>query len=181
MAPNRIWTLADLPSPAVDLQQLRLHCKVDASEEDILLQAYAMAATLHVEKASQRVLVRRSAVLRVASLPSGRCPLILPGGAVASVTAMTIEGTAFTAFEVIGDSPARMVPTADWATVTQEGYPVTVTYVAGPAAPPANLATATFLIAAELFSRRSEGSLDPVSVVPVSAASLIDKSRILPR
>lgn len=181
MAPNKIWTLADLTVPAVDLQRLRLHCKVDSPEEDILLQTYALAATLHVEKDSQRVLVRRSAVLRLANLPSGRCPLVIPGGVVASVTSMTIEGASFTAFEVIGDSPARMVPTVDWPAVTVEGYPVSVAYVAGPAVPPANLATATFLLAAEMFARRSEGSLDPVSIVPVSSASLIDKCRILPR
>lgn len=181
MAPNRIWTLADLPAAAVDLQRLRLHCKVDSAEEDALLQTYALAATLHVEQASQRVLVRRSSVLRVAALPRGRCPLELPGGTVASVTSMTIAGAAFTAFEVLGDSPARMVPDVEWPSLTQDGYPVSVTYVVGPATPPADLATATFMLAAEMYARRSEGSLDPVSIVPVSAASLIEKRRIRPR
>lgn len=181
MAPNRIWTLADLGKAAVDLQRLRLHCKVDSSDEDALLQTYALAATLHVEQASQRVLVRRSAVLRVAKLPLGRAPLELPGGTVASVTSMTVEGTPFTAFEVIGDSPARMVPDAEWPSVAQDGYPVSVAYVVGPAIPPADLAMATFLLAAEMYARRSEGTLDTVSIVPVGAAELIKKRRIRPR
>ena len=181
MAPNRIWTLADLSQAAVDLQRLRLQCKVDSAEEDALLQTYALAATLHVEQSSQRVLVRRSAVLRVAKLPSGRDPLELPGGVVASVTSMTVDGAPFTAFEVIGDSPARMIPDAEWPSVTQDGYPVSVAYVVGPASPPADLATATFLVAAEMYARRSEGTLDPVTVVPVSASRLISNRRIMPR
>lgn len=181
MAPNRIWTLGDLLSPAVDLAALREHCRVDTSDEAAVLQRMALAATLAVEKEAQRVLVRRQAVLRTSYLPVGRCGLALPGGAVSAVTAMTIEGTAFTAFEVIGDSPAQMIPDADWPTLTQEGYPVSVTYTVGPAVPPADLAVAVLMLAAEMFERRSEGNAGAVNRVPVSAASLIGRRRIMPR
>lgn len=181
MAPKHILTLADLPAPAVDLVALREHCRIDTLDESAVLHRLALAATLAVEKEAQRVLVQRQAVLRVNYLPVGRCPLTLPGGAVSAVTAMTIEGAAFTAFEVIGESPARMIPTTDWPTLTQDGYPVSVTYTVGPAIPPADLSVAVLMLAAEMFERRSEGNEGPVSRVPVSAASLIGRRRIMPR
>lgn len=181
MASRQIWTLADLPTPAIELSTLRLQCRVDANDEDALLERYALAATIQVEKASQRVLVRRAAVLRVASLPSGRGGLNLPGGVVAEVTAMSVEGEPFTAFEVIGDSPAKIIPGTDWPVVTQDGFPVRVEYTVGPTSTPADLAVAVLMIAAEMYERRSEGSTGAAAVVPVSAASLINRRRILPR
>lgn len=181
MAPKHIWTIAEPGSAAVELAALKEQCKVTSSDENALLERIALAATVAVEKEAQRVLVRRQAVLRCACLPDGRRALILPGGAVSEVSAMTIDGAPFAAFEVIGDSPARMIPAADWPAVTQDGYPVSVTYTVGPAAPPADLAAAVFLMAAEMFERRSDGSADGITTVPIASAALIGRRRILAR
>lgn len=181
MAPKHIWTIAEPTSAAVNLTALKDQCRVTSPEENALLERMALAATVAVEKEAQRVLVRREAVLRCACLPAGRGALTLPGGVVGEVTAMTIEGEPFTAFEVIGDSPARMIPTADWPAVTQGGYPVSVTYTVGPAAVPADLAAAVFMMAAEMFERRSDGSSDAIGVVPINSAALIRRRRILAR
>ncbi len=179
MAPKQIWTIADTSTPAISLPDLQAHCRVTSTEETALLQRMALAATLQVEKQAQRVLVRRQAVLRLACLPSGRIPLVLPGGP-ATVTAMTISGVAFAAYEVIGSSPARMVPTDTWPSVVLGGYPVSITYTVGPLTPPEDLAAAAFLMAAEMFERRSDGTEASVLEVPISSQYLIKAQRIWP-
>lgn len=181
MNANTIWTVADLTVPAVDVAAMKLHLREDYSEQDAVIQGMLLAATRSVEKFTQRVLVRRAAVLRAQLLPYGRCGLRLPGGLVHQVTAMTIEGAAFTAFEVIGTSPAVMIPDADWPTVTQDGYPVSVSYTVGPITPSGDLLAAVKLIAAELYERRSDASSLSLSEVPLSARALMMPHRIMPR
>lgn len=181
MSAHTIWTPADLTVPAVDLSAMMAHLREDSTEQSAVIEAMLRAATRTVEMFTQRLIVRRAAVLRAKSLPYGRDGLRLPGGAVGAVTSMTIEGVAFTAFEVIGTSPAIMVPAEDWPAVTQGGYPVTVNYTAGPLVASADLLAAVKLIAAELYERRSDASELSLSEVPVSAKALMMPHRILPQ
>lgn len=181
MSAPSIWTVADLTVPAVDVADMRQHLREDYTDQDAVIDAVLRAATRAVEMFTQRILVRRAAVLRCQTLPCGRDGLRLPGGAVGTVTAMTVEGQAFTAFEVIGTSPAMMIPDADWPVVTQEGYPVSVSYTVGPVTPSPDLKAAVKLIAAELYERRSDASELSLSEVPVSARMLMQPHRILPR
>jgi len=181
MNANTIWTAADLTGPAVDVTTMKAHLREDGSDQDAVIDTMLHAATRTVEMFTQRLIVRRAAVLRTQSLPCGRDGLRLPGGQVHAVTTMTIEGAAFTAFEVIGTSPAVMVPDADWPSVTQEGYPVTINYTVGPLAPSADLLAAVKLIAAELYERRSNASELSLSEVPLSAKALMMPHRIMPK
>lgn len=178
MTAATIWTIADLPGPAVALADMKSHLREDSAEQDAVITAALLAATRAVEKHTQRVLVQRTATLRSAVLPSGRAGLRLPGGRVSGTPSVTIEGASFVAFEVIGDSPAFMVPNAEWPTLTREGYPVSVTYTVGPTTASPDLLAAVKLIAAELYERRSDGSEMSISSVPVSAAMLMQPHRI---
>lgn len=181
MSAHTIWTAADLTVPAVDVTAMKAHLREDNPDQDAVIDAMLRAATRTVEMFTQRLIVRRAAVLRTQSLPCGRDGLRLPGGAVDQVTSMSIEGAAFTAFEVIGASPAIMVPTADWPVVTQEGYPVAVNYTVGPLVASADLLAAVKLIAAELYERRSNASEMSISEVPLSAKALMMPHRIMPK
>lgn len=181
MRAESIWTPADLVNPAVSLSDMKLHLREDGSDQDTVISAQLLAATRAVEIYTQRIIVRRECVLRARYLPCGRNGLRLPGGHVHAVTAMTVEGAAFTAFEVIGHSPAILVPDEDWATITEEGFPISVTYTAGPASAPADLAAAVKLIAAELYERRANGSEMSLQQVPMSAQALMAPHRIMPR
>lgn len=176
-----IWTLADLAAPAVSVAAIKSQVRDDGADEDDVVLAAALAATRAVEKFTQRALVQRQATLRARCLPSGRDGLRLPGGVVTSVASVTVEGAAFTGFEILGSSPAWLVPNTDWPVVTEEGYPVTVIYTCGPAQVSADLLMAVRLIAAELFERRSDASELSLSEVPVSARALMMPHRILPR
>ena len=178
---DRIWTVADLTAAAVSLTAMNAHLRVDGNDEDTLVEALSRAATLAVEKYTQRLLVRREAVLRLPCLPVGRTPVDLPGGVIGSVTSMTVDGLAFTAFEVIGSAPALLVPTQDWPVAVGEGYPVSITYQCGPATVPADLAAAVKMMASEMFERRSNASEASLMTVPLSAQALMAPHRIYPR
>jgi uncharacterized phiE125 gp8 family phage protein len=181
MTPKQIWTLAPLTSPAASVAALRVQCRVDTTIEDAVMAMHLMAATEQVEKATQRVLVRRAATLRTAYLPVGRAGLPIPGGKIHEVTEITIDGEPFTDFEVLGDSPARIVPTVDWPSLTGDGYPVTVEYTVGYDDPPADLVVAVLMMAAEMFARREEGSATAISTVPVGAETFIKRKKIFAR
>lgn len=182
--PGRVWTPA-LPPPnaLVSLQDLRLQVRIDHSDEDTRLTAFIAAAVSQIEIFTQRLLVQRACTLRLECLPDGRVPLALPGGHVASLTAMTVEGTALTLaeFEPIGDSPARLLPAADWPAITEEGYPVEIAYVAGyPVGQcPADLVVAVAMLAAEMYRNREATTDSAVNALPYGPQMLARPHRIM--
>lgn len=178
---DRIWTVADLTTAAVSLTAQNAHGRVDSNDEDAVMDGFARAATLAVEKYTQRLLVRREAVLRLPCLPAGRAPVDLPGGVVGSVTSMTVDGVTFTAFEIIGNAPAMLVPTQEWPVAVGEGYPVSITYQCGPVTVPADLAVAVKMMASEMFERRANSSEVALMTVPLSAQALMAPHRIFPK
>lgn len=177
---ERIWTPAALPSAAVPLADMKLHLRVDHADDDTLIAAISKAATEAVERWTQRLLVQRTATLQLPSLPSGTCPVELPGGVVASVQTVTADGVAVTGAEPFGHSPAVLVPPTDWPVVVGTGYPVEVAYTVGFSAAPSDLLAAVKLIAADLYDRRGQSALVAVHTVPVSAEFLMMPHRIRP-
>ncbi|MGL4497341.1 MAG: head-tail connector protein [Beijerinckiaceae bacterium] len=182
--PGRVWTPEPLPAAALlSAQDLRLQARIDHGDEDTLLAAIIAAAVSHIEMFTQRLLVRRACTLRLDCLPDGRVPLALPGGPVASLTAISVEGVALVLgdFEAIGDSPARLIPAADWPAITDEGYPVAITYQAGYATGncPAELVAAVRILAAEMYRNR-EATVDAaVNSLPYGPAMLARPWRIM--
>jgi uncharacterized phiE125 gp8 family phage protein len=162
--------------------ELRAQLRKDetAGNEDALINSLCLAAQGVVEKMTQRLLTRRSAVLRLTDLPSGKCPIELPGGEVASITSMTADAIAVTGTTFLGDSPALLLPAADWPTVAGDGYPVIITYQVGFATVPEDLKAAIKLLASEMFERRANGEPGTMTEVPVSAQFLMDNWRIRP-
>ena len=175
---TRIFTPTALTTSPVQLGSMRDHLRVTENSEDGEIAAQIMAATDAVERKTNRLLQSRSAVLRLMDLPSGQEPIELPGGVVSSVTSMTVDGVAVTGMTAVGDSPALLIPAADWPTVTGEGYPVVITYVVGYVTVPQSLVYAIKLLAADLFSRRNNSDEAQLHEVPLSAQALIDDYRI---
>jgi uncharacterized phiE125 gp8 family phage protein len=159
---------------------MKSHLRITHSLEDTLIGAYALAATGAVEKASQRLLQVRSAVLSLQDLPDGREPVELPGGAVASITSVTADGSAITGCTALGSSPAILLPASDWPVVTGEGYPVTITYQAGHATVPQGLSHAVKLMAAHWYENRSAVGDGAMAELPLAVKFLIDQERIFP-
>lgn len=175
---TRVFTAAALTTSPVTIQSMRDHLRVTYDFEDGEIASYIMAATATVEKKTNRLLQSRSCVLRLTCLPIGQEPVELPGGQVTSITSVLVDGVAVTGATAIGDSPALLIPAADWPTATGEGYPVVITYVAGYATAPQGLVHAIKLIGADLFTRRNNSDEAALRDVPISAQYLMDDLRI---
>lgn len=175
---NRVWSAESFSAGIVPLLELKDHLRVSSESEDLLIVNLGLVATAAVERWTQRLLVQRQAVLRLTALPSGQCPIELPGGQVASISSVIADGATITGCTPLGEAPAVLLPSADWPLVTGTGYPVTITYQAGYTAPPFELSHAVKMIAAELYERRSNGSADPITAVPVNAEALMAPYRI---
>lgn len=175
---TRIWTPAALSAGIVSLVDLKDHLRVTGNDEDAYITGIGIAATYAVERWTQRLLTVRAATLKLTDLPCSQEPIELPGGTVASVTSVIADGVTITGCTALGDSPALLIPAADWPAVTGEGYPVTITYQVGLAAAPADLAHAVKMIVADMYDARSSTVEGPTSKAMVSAEYLMAPHRI---
>lgn len=175
---TRIWTPAPLTVGAVLLDDLKAHLRITHTDEDALVTSYGIAATATVEAWTQRALIQREAVLSLECLPTGKQAIELPGGAVASITSVFADGAEITGLSVIGHSPAMLIPSADWPTVTGDGYAVTITYQVGFVAVPFDLQQAVLIFVGELYQNRENSTEGNLSLVPVSAEYLMKPHRI---
>lgn len=177
---DRIWTPGAAPSGVVLLALLKSQMKIDGSFDDDLVTSMGNAAVSSVEKSTQRLLSSRTCTLALSELPSGKCPIELPGGVVSSITSVFADGVEVTGCTAIGHSPALLIPSDDWPEVTGDGYPVTITYVAGYSTVPVDLVHAVLMIAAELEQRRTEGFVGALRHALISAEYLMKPYRIMP-
>jgi len=159
---------------------LKAQMYIDASDQDTLITHYGDTAVASVEKSTQRLLSPRACSLSLRGLPSGKCPIELPGGVVASVTSVFVDGAEFTGCTAIGHSPAVLIPAADWPKVTGDGYDVVISYVAGYSNIPQDLVQAVLMIAAELEQRRTDGVEGALSPALICAEYLMRPYRIMP-
>jgi uncharacterized phiE125 gp8 family phage protein len=161
---------------------MKAHLRVTWDDEDDQIAGFEATAAEAVEGYTQRLLTARAAVLRLPGLPDGRCPLELPGGRVAELTSVTVDGAALdSALAVVGDSPALLLPASDWPRPAGNGFPVVVSYVAGYDTVPADLVGAVRLIAASLYRDRENAVPGALVPVPVTASILMARHRIRPR
>jgi uncharacterized phiE125 gp8 family phage protein len=177
---NRVWSVAALTTPCFALADLQAHLRLTDYSESSLLDGMALAAQGMVEKRIQRLLTRRNATLRLPGLPSGNCPVELPGGEVGAITSVTVDGVAVTGTTFYGDSPAVLLPADEWPAVTGEGYPVVIVYTVGFAAVPGDLRAALLMLAADLFEHRTNSEAGPLVEVPLAAQALLEQWRIRP-
>ncbi|MFA9232068.1 MAG: head-tail connector protein [Microgenomates group bacterium] len=175
---TRIWTPAALSVGVVRSDDLKDHLRITSTSENSYVAAIGLAATSAVERWTQRLLTVRTAVLRLENLPTGQCPIELPGGAVASVTSVVADGVTITGCVALGESPAVLVPSADWPTVIGEGYPVVITYQVGLASVPGDLVQAIKMIAADMYTTRENVVDGPSSKAIISAEWLMAPHRI---
>lgn len=177
---DRIWTASAPTGGPLSVADLSDHLRVTGDAEDAVIGAIGYASAAHVEAYTQRLLTPRTCTLLLSDLPAGTEPIELPGGAVVSLTSVVADGVTLTGCSVAGHSPALLLRSTDWPTVTGEGFPVTITYVAGMTIIPFDLRMALKLISADLYENRANSSEMALREVPISACRLMDLHRIKP-
>lgn len=178
---NRVVTFAPPAALLVPLDELKAHLRVDHDDENASIERYARAAVKAVEKGAQRLLTPRSATLLLPGLPDGRLPIELPGGPVSTVDSVTADGDPIVGAVPVGDSPALLVPAADWPVVTGEGYPVQIVYTVGHDPAPDDLVVAVKLICGHFYEHRAAVITGTSATqLPMGARELIDQHRIRP-
>ncbi|MES2814461.1 MAG: hypothetical protein V4720_06165 [Pseudomonadota bacterium] len=177
---NRVWSAAAITTPCVALAAVRDHLRITAVGEEPELTAKLLAAQTRIEKFTGRLLTRREATLRLPGLPSGSCPVALPGGEVGALTSVTVDGVLLAGVQAFGDNPAVAIPATDWPSVTGTVYPVTFVYQAGFLACPADLAMAVMLLAADFYTWRADSDEASLAEIPNSARELMKPWRIQP-
>lgn len=177
---SRVWSAAALTEACVDVAEMANHLRVTTTDEADVIDSLTRAAQGVAERRIQRLLTRRAVTLRLPGLPSGVCPVELPGGEVGTITSVTVDGVAVTGAVAVGDSPALLLPATEWPVVTGTGFPVVIVYQAGFAVVPDEIKVAIKMLAAEMFERRSHADVTGPVEVPVSAQFLLDPWRIRP-
>jgi uncharacterized phiE125 gp8 family phage protein len=75
------------------LAELKAHCRVDDATDDTLITSLGIAARQYVENRTAHILCGRAFYLEASSFPTGNDPLVLPIGAVQSVSSITYVDT----------------------------------------------------------------------------------------
>ena len=185
MMARRFFTPSAPPAdPVVSLAEMKLHLRRDDEDDNDAIVASEAAAVRYIEGQTNRLLQVRSATLRLDRLPFGRGGVELPGGVVASIDGVTIEGEEFAedAFIVLGEAPARLIPTIDWPAMTdRESYPVEIRYTVGYSEVPADLIAAIKLVAGHWYANREASTEKSMASLPMAVDAIVSRYRIMAR
>lgn len=178
---GRIWTAAAPAGAIVPLADIKAHLRVTDDHEDDDIIATVAAAVQAVETGVQQLLSVRTAVLRLPDLPSGQAPVELPGGPVAAVTSVIVDGQAVSGAVALGHSPAVLIPAADWPVTTGVNYPVVITYTVGHATVPPDLLAAVKMLAAHWHEHKEAVVVGAAATpLPMGVQHLIGQRRVTP-
>lgn len=137
------------------------------TNEDNLLNALIVAARTHAENFTRRAFITQTWIAYLSSFPK---TLRLPYPPFQSVSSLTVEGTAFTAFS---ESKAGILePTDTWPILSSSpgADPIVITFIAGYGDAAANvpdpIKQAMLLLIGHWYNNREE------TVIGVSAAQL---------
>ncbi len=126
----------------LDLDAVKLHLRVDHTDEDTRIDALMVAARSHVENEAWTALCSQSWRLYLSAWPVE--PLLLPRQPIASITSIkyftasgaeqTVNGAVYKLIPAAGeDAKLWLAAGQQWpsAALAVEEYPITVEYVAG--------------------------------------------------
>ena len=168
----------------VTLAEAKLHCRVDVTVDDSLIDGLIAAATSYVEDYTGRALMAQTLRLSIDGLSDS---IKLPRGPVQSITSVkyddatgteiTLAATYYTA-DLVND-PQWLVRNTGyvWPTVLDAVNAVRITYVAGYASLPAAIKQAVLLLISAWYDTRSHSSDKPVAEVPHAVTALLANHR----
>ncbi|TIV48090.1 MAG: hypothetical protein E5V96_00320 [Mesorhizobium sp.] len=180
LAPIRIEDPEDTP---VSLDDVKLHCRVDFDDDDLLLEAFLDAATAHMEKVLDIALVTQTwrqdfDSFKCLRLVKGRAQsegLIVEYWDTGNVE-QTLPGPTYRMLVDSVGAYVAIAPGETWPQIYCRPDAVSVSYVAGsaPEDVPAALKAAILLHVAHLYQNREAVTVDAVSnFLPLGYEALI--------
>lgn len=180
-------------SEPVSLAELKLHARVDISDDDALLDGLISAAREWIESHTARRLIMRTERLLLDDFPD--CDRIIiptaPLQAIGAVTYLDDAGgettLASTAYVADVDGPVGVIALKagqTWPALTSSKRPVNAVRVAftsgyvNAAAVPASLKLAVKMLAAHLYANREETTPITLERVPLGIQALIAPYRV---
>lgn len=169
------------------VSEVREHCRLDSTTEDVLLEGLIAAARQHVEAVTGRALVTQTWELR---LPDFQTVITLPKAPAQSVSSITYvdasgatQTLASTVYQVLLDGgpsaqSARVVEAYGqvWPGSRGHAEDVRVRYVAGyglPSAVPAPLRHAMLLLVGHLYENREASAPAALAQLPFGVSALL--------
>ena len=159
----------------VSLDEIKAQCRVDWSDEDVLLEHHGKAARVALENRLERAFITQTWKQYLYCFPMGDEPIRLrrpPLISVSSVSYRDYLGATQTFSDITTDSsgdPAYIYPAYgyEWPDTRGPGYAVTVTYTAGygsASSVPTPIKQAILMIASWYFWKREPELMDWTSI-----------------
>lgn len=183
--------------PAIEpitLTELKLHLRVDGTDEDTLIESLLTVARAHCESFTRRQFITATLVLNLDKFPSDEV-ILLPyppiQSPLTSVKYYDADGTQQTLTVTtdyvvdVASEPGRLMPAygKSWPTTREIMNAVEITYKAGyglkTADVPEGLKAAIKLLATHLYERREAVSEKSLNVVPLAIESLLWQYRVM--
>lgn len=168
----------------VTLEEAKLQCRVDSSDEDTLLNGLIAAATDYVELYTGRAIVSQTWELVLDDFSDA---MLIPKGPVSSITSVkyfdtadveqTISGTNY-ALDAVSD-PAWLVKASDytWPDVADGVNNVIIRFAAGYSSVPAAMKQAILLLIGQWFDQRADVSDKAMIAMPNAVEALLTNYR----
>ena len=171
------------------LAEIKLHLKVDFSDDDALITQLMLAATSWAENFQNRTYINRSRTQVLDSFPDVIRPPYPPLVSIDSITYIDTAGATQTLSSSVYDvdttnEPGRVVPAygQTWPSIRSDINAVTVTYTAGYGAAedvPDPAKAAIKLLVDHLYTHRGGVSEIPTNEVPLGIRDLLWPERCL--
>ena len=169
---------------AVDLNDAKLHLRVDQNAEDSLISALIHSATSMAEQKTGRAIMPQTWELTLDAFPDAFELTCIPVASVSSVkyinTAgeqVTLDSTLYTLDATDDYSPARIIPAygATWPAAREQANAVTVRYVAGYAEVPEAIKTWIKVMTAAMYENRSAETVGSGSAIQLVQLGYVDR------
>lgn len=187
-APLDLITVVPPATEPISLSEAKLHCRVDGSAEDTLIEALIQAATRAVEEMTGRALIAQTLELRIDCWPA---LLYLPRPPAASISSITytdddgavatLDAAAYTLRTGMQPAYIRFDSTLRPSATLAEDAAIVVRYVAGYGAAndvPMPLRQAMLLLIGHWYNNREAVGASNQASLPFAVESLIAPYRV---
>jgi len=163
----------------------KLHLRVDAADDDALIDDLIKSARRHIEQRIWRSLIDTTLELTLECLPNGAREIFLPFGPVDSITTFAYVDTdgngqtlnvSTDIQKSLYSEPPYIIPAynTNWPTVRKQVAGATITYVGGYGTAgtdvPQDIIAAMYLLIGNLYEQRSDHPRVPIGSVTESTA-----------